>query len=255
MIALARALSAETLKLKRTLALAMVLVSPLVIILLNVFTLLRMRQYSAGEPIEVWDLLVRNGYGLWLVMMLPLFVTLETALLGGLEHGPVNWKHLFALPIPRWSIYAAKLIVILAIVALGMGVLIAGNWLAGLVLGSLHLEGFTLADRFPWGQAFEVGGLAYALSLLMIAIQLWIANRWSSFAVASGSGMVATVMSFLLINSDTWSKIFPWSLPINAMGLLVDGTPVAAQALLIAILGGLAVSIVGGWDVIRRDVL
>lgn len=255
MTALARALSAEILKLKRTLIPAMVLISPLAIILLNVFTLLLMRQYYTDEPVEVWDILVRNGYSFWTLLMLPLFVTLETALIGGLEHGPSIWKHLFALPIPRWSIYAAKLIVILAIVALSMLVLIGGNWLVGLALGALRLDGLVLAARFPWRLVLEVGGLVYALSLLMIAIHVWIATRWSSFAVASGTGMVATVAGFLIANSERWSKVFPWTLPIGAIRFLADGTPVAAQALLLSVIGGLAVALIGGWDVLRRDVL
>jgi hypothetical protein len=48
---------------------------------------------------------------LWCLLGLPHLVALETALLAGSEHRENTWKHLFALPIPRWTICAAKLLV------------------------------------------------------------------------------------------------------------------------------------------------
>jgi lantibiotic transport system permease protein len=64
------------------------------------------------------------------VLALPLFITLEVALLAGLEHGQDHWKDLFVLPIPRWTIYTAKLataalLLALSLVLLGVGVLVA----------------------------------------------------------------------------------------------------------------------------------
>lgn len=47
----------------------------------------------------------------WAVFMMPLLITLETALLNGIEHGDRQWKHICALPIPRHALYLAKFVV------------------------------------------------------------------------------------------------------------------------------------------------
>ena len=50
------------------------------------------------DPAAAWLMFARASSVLWVFLMLPLFVTLESALLAGLEHGERQWKHLLALP-------------------------------------------------------------------------------------------------------------------------------------------------------------
>jgi hypothetical protein len=49
-----------------------------------------------------------NALDLWATLMMPLFITIETALIAGLEHSENQWKNLLAFPIPRWTIYIAN---------------------------------------------------------------------------------------------------------------------------------------------------
>lgn len=105
----ARVLWTETLKIRRTLAVWMVLIAPLTVVTLQ-FMVLWQRPGMAARSSEPWMGLARGIFGLWGALMLPLFLTLEAALLAGLEHGENNWKTLFALPAPRWHFYMAKLV-------------------------------------------------------------------------------------------------------------------------------------------------
>jgi hypothetical protein len=66
--------------------------------------LLRGRDFAA----IMWQSLWRGTLTIWAVFLLPLLITVETALLAGIEHGERQWKHMFALPIPRAAIYVAK---------------------------------------------------------------------------------------------------------------------------------------------------
>src|SRR5512139_375575 len=102
---LRRALSAETLKLKRTLAVWMVLIAPSVVVALNFVMLIDRGGQYLMEADSAWLSWEQNILVFWALMMLPLFITLETALLGGVDHGSQQWKHLYALSLPRWSIY------------------------------------------------------------------------------------------------------------------------------------------------------
>ena len=105
---LLRALSAEILKTKRTLAFWMTLVTPAVVCILQLLMLLCWTGQYGAELGDAWIASSQNTYALWAILALPLFITLETALLAQTEHSEKHWKHLFAQPIPRWAAYAAK---------------------------------------------------------------------------------------------------------------------------------------------------
>src|SRR5690349_25160712 len=101
----------EVSKLKRTLALWMAIRAPMVIVNLYFIVGIAGPGPLVRQGTDTWVLLTRNTVQLWTVLMLPLFITLETSLLAGLEHSERNWKFLLSLPIPKWTLYAAKLIV------------------------------------------------------------------------------------------------------------------------------------------------
>jgi lantibiotic transport system permease protein len=254
MTALARALSAEVLKMKRTLALLVALALPLVVILMNFFMFMRWSNFA--DDFNGWDFFVNNNMSIWVVLMLPLYVTLETALLAGLEHSPQGWKHLAALPIPRGAVYAAKQVIAMAMVALSMVVVVAATWASATLAYRLNLNpGAPFEGSFPLVEMSRGMLLAYLLSLLIIAIHTWVATRFASFPLASGIGIAATIMSFLIINDNEVSRIFPWTLPLNAMTQLLDSPVDLTLPLSVSLIGAVLVSVIGGWNVISRDVL
>ncbi|MBP7689577.1 MAG: ABC transporter permease, partial [Thermoflexales bacterium] len=146
--ALRRAVSAETLKLKRTLALWLVLIAPLTVVVLNFLMLWQRGASYLLEPDSAWQGLTQNIAAFWSLLMLPLYVTLETALLGGVEHTAQQWKHLYALPLPRWSTYAAKWLISMSVVAASTIVLWLGTILCGLALNVVDPE-LTLNTSIP----------------------------------------------------------------------------------------------------------
>jgi hypothetical protein len=246
---LLRAFSAETLKLKRTLALGLALLAPLLVIGLQCLVALH-SSFSLEVGENPWLAFSQGVTILWGLLMLPLFVTLQTALTANLEHGEKTWKQLYAMPVPRWTIYAAKTIINLAIIGLSTAVLGFGQIAAGLILGvikpSLHFAEWPV----DWQPILFQAGAIYLGAWLIIAIHTWISLRWHSFPLASGVGIAATITSFIAINSE-WARYFPWTQAVN----VVSAEPDIPLALTIGIAGGLAASLLGGWDVTRRDVL
>ena len=219
MTALVRALYAETLKLKGTLALWMCLVAPAVVVALYVLQISFAHlpaARGAPDPALAWEMYCKSVLGLWTFLMLPLFVTLESALLAGLEHGERQWKHLLALPLPRGAHYFAKLAALAVLVALGFVALVALIPLGGLLLPVLK-PAFGLAGPPPWAFLLESAGNAYLASLLVVAISCWVAVRWSSFTVAVSVGMSATVMGFLIGQSARFGHWYPWSMPMQVL--------------------------------------
>jgi ABC-2 type transport system permease protein len=257
-----RAARAETRKLRRTLALwAAILVPLLVIVMTTALNLFReVGPRVAGGPAAPWDSLMLNlVLFLWCLLGLPLFIALETALLAGLEHRENTWKHLFALAIPRWSIYAAKLAVGFLLVCLSSVVVGLGIAVEGMTLYALRPDQ-GLAPPIPWADIFVRTFSLTLAALLVLALQTWVALRWRSFVVPVGVGIAGTIAALVVgisARTQPFALLLPWSLPYAT--LTRDSAASAQAALLttaslIGLLGGSVVAILGGWDIVRRDV-
>jgi hypothetical protein len=250
---LIRALRAERLKMKRTLALWLAPLAPLVIIAMQLAIVLqRLEYYRAQAYSDAWVEYGGQTMFLWTLLMLPLFVTLETALLSNLEHGNQQWKHLFALPIPRGAVYAAKQIGGMAIIGLSMVAMYAYIVLSGLGL-RLVAPGLGFEAPVPWGEFFQYVVAAYLASWLIISIHTWVSLRWHSFVVASAVGIGAMVIAVVMFQSD-WNQWYPWTLPGLTVNSLEQGLKPWGE-IVAGTLGGVIVAVVGGREVTRRDVL
>lgn len=247
--ALPRALSAETLKLRGTLALWMALIAPAVVVVLYVLQLSTM-DLSKGPPRgDGWQTFLQSAMVLWAFLMLPLFVTLESALLAGVEHANHQWKHLLALPLPRATHYLAKLLVLIALVLLATLVLLvllpAGGWLLDLLQPRLGIDGMPPWD-FLVGRLFAIA----AAAMLIVAVHTWAAVRWRSFTVAVSIGMVATVAGFLIGQSAHYGHWYPWSMPLHVLGGEGQHLPFVVMA---GLGGAVVAAMLGLGDFLRRE--
>ena len=118
------AVSAELLKLKRTLALRLAVCAPLLIVLLQ-FGLYLARGRTMSHGMNPLTGFVQGILTFWTILLLPFYVALVAALLASIEHQGDNWKHILTLPIPQLTIYGAK-------------------WYAGICLGTPELH--SIAD-------------------------------------------------------------------------------------------------------------
>jgi hypothetical protein len=253
---LLRVLYAESLKMKRTIALALVVIAPFAVGTLILFVAAQapFSMLRPNIPGNKWTPLARLNLLVWAVLMLPLFITLETALIAGLDHAENQWKNLLARPVPRWTFYVAKLLIVMAMTAASTVVLLCGVLVAGAILPRLPLS---VEVRFglpvPWADMLRQGSQVAGLAFLMLTIQHWVSLRWRAFSVAIGVGILATVASYLMLAAGLggWEQYFPWSLPM----LVIAKTPQNIEAALwIGGAAGLAVAVAGCWDFCRRDV-
>jgi len=252
MNALLRALSAEALKLRGTLALWMCVIAPATVAALYMLQMVVMDydKRPTMPPDEAWKMYAQAVLALWTILMLPLFVTLEAALLAGLEHANQQWKHLLALPLKRSAHYLAKSLALTGLVALSMLVLCllipAGGWLLDVLQPR-----FGIGGPPPMRFILSHAGIAFGAALLMVALQGWIALRWRSFTIAVASGMTATVVGYLVGQSERFGHWYPWSMALQTMAT----EPKHLDFVLVAgIGGGLVVTALAAWECARRDV-
>ncbi len=247
-----RALSAELLKLKRTLAVWMVLIAPSLVVALNFVMLLDRGDRFLTQADTAWQALAQNILLLWALMMLPLFVTLETALLGSVDHNSQQWKHLVALPLPRWAIYDAKSIVALVLIGASTLVLWGETIITGLLLRALKPE-LAIGWPVPAGELLQPMVLTFLVAWCIIAVHLFVAMRWQSFTFAIGFGIATAVINFMVVQSDKWNKFFPWAWPGYA--IVKEGADFLPSALALGVGGGIVVGLIGMWIVSRREVV
>jgi len=252
---LLRVLYAESLKMKRTIALKMVILAPAAVASLVFFMAVNApfstirRGGSGGE----WAGLAQNTFMFWAALMMPLYITLEAALVAGLDHSENQWKALMARPAPRWTWYVAKLIVLVLMLTASVTVLEFGIVISGTILPRLQPE-LHFASPIPWGPMMRMGAQIAGLAFLSVSIQHWVSLRWRSFSVAIGAGIVAMVIGYVAtmatFRTPDWPQYFPWSLPM----LVLSRHPESAElALWISLVVGLILSAAGCLDFCRRE--
>ena len=258
------ALYAELLKTKRTLAFWLALIAPAVIVCLQMLIIYDGREIYLAK-IDTFDAWIEYGAQtllFWGLLMLPLFVTLETALVAQWEHRGQQWKHLFALPVPRSVFYVAKQLAGMFLIGLSCLFLVALIVLSGWGMRYL-IPGLGFEKPVPVMDFIRYAAIMFLGSWLMISLQTWVAQRWSSFAVASAVGIALTIMGVVAIQSDKWGPYYPSTLPVIVANGFVDSisslngltTGLPFKELAFGVLGGVLAALLGGWEMVRRDVL
>lgn len=160
--------------------------------------------------------------------------SIVTAWVFGREFSDHTAKDLMALPTPRESIIAAKLIVI------SVWVFLTCIWiyLVGLVVGRLvDIPGWTNALAI---QSFSDLLVTAAMVLLLMAPVAWIASMGRGYLPPLG-WTVLTIFFSQIVAATGWGDWFPWSVPALYGGVV---GPRAAQlgihSYLLVILAGVA---------------
>lgn len=243
--------AAELLKQKGTLTLGLALFAPLMPPLLGL--MVGLRNGKAPPPgVNPWGAATLTGAEVWSLLMLPLLVALQTALMANLETANAQWKHLHALPLSRVRLYLVKTGVAAAMLLLSTCTLLAGLLLAGATLGVLKPETQLLRFAPDWLALAGLGLRPFVAATFLLAISEWVSYRWSSMTVSLGVS-VAGVCGVLVVTNDALGgRLFPWSMPFRAMRPdATDGTFILAFALV----GFVAVTALGVWEASRREMV
>lgn len=237
-------LAVEFAKLKRSLAALFALIPPSLIAVFLFANALRI-----GEAVP-WEMWLTQSLAIWSFFMLPMSVTALTALVAHMEHGPRSWDHLRALPVPRWRLYAAKAIAVLAVVG-GMTVLTVAMAVGAALLAAL-VDPALAPTGDPDLMAFAgLTARIYAAGLLMVVIQLWIALRFANFVPGLAVGIGGTFFAVIATSSRV-GVFMPWQMPVNML------SPIDwrwQSALAIGLIGGIVLLAAMLVHLSRREVL
>ena len=237
-------LAVEARKLRCSLALLLAVVAPLLIAVFVFFNLVRQ-----AKPMP-WAMTLQFSSAIWAFFMLPMSATALTALIAHTEHGPRAWDYLRALPMPRWHLHAAKSICMLGVVTLMSAALATLVPVAVLAAGLVKPS--VAATGTPDFAAYLMVLARIQLSaFLLVAVQLWIALRHSSFVPALAAGIGGTFFA-VVATSAKIGVVMPWQIPVNQLA----SDPARAQlALVVGFAGGCLLFVAMCWRMGRREVL
>jgi len=205
--ALLGALRAELLKQRRSPALGLVALAGLFIP--SIILASRIKRGAALGPgqlapdlwLRLWD---QHAESVTL-LVLPLTALLATSLVVQVEVRSNAWKQVHASPLPLGAIYAAKLGVLLSLVAGFFAVLAGGIWLAA-VVPALAAPGAPLpAAPFPARLFCWRFAACFAEVLPVVSLQFVFSLRMKSFLASLGVGLALWICA---LGAMSWKFIY-----------------------------------------------
>ena len=209
----------ELIKLKRTFAFWLTIISALLFPML--FFIVYFFKHETLAPkagINPWEKFMTMQIENSIPFFIPMFIVLITSLIMQIEHKSLGMKHLFALPIPKWSVYYSKLtIVIFAIITTYVYYYLI-ILLSGVLLGVIHSD-LPFLD-FPPNhfKYIKIIYTSFIASLAIIGIQFWVSFRFKNFIIPLGIGMFLTMIG-IVISQAPQSIYFPYSFSVLSVSL------------------------------------
>jgi hypothetical protein len=245
-------LSAEILKMRRTLAILLCAIAPLIIGAIVVSMYLRDANYFLNwTMLNPWDQLGQMCLVYWNLLFIPLFIPLLTALLAQFEHNRHNWKLIYTLPNPRWSTYLAKWLVVQGLLLGCLVEILVMIFLSGKLLNVFN-SGYGFSAAFPLWEFCKLAGISFLACWILVSLHMWIGIRFSSFPMALGVGIFAMVGALFIFGQDI-SYYYPWTLPGITIVDVKDGI-LHMMPMFIGCLGGITLAILSMYDLSHIEV-
>ncbi|HEX9080942.1 MAG TPA: ABC transporter permease [Holophagaceae bacterium] len=234
-----RLLSAEALKIRRSPALRLVWLMPLLFVGLEFVIFerpfLSIRAASPEVKTALGHLQVKMLVALWAGFFHPLMLALLPALVFRPEHQHRTWRHLHAQPVSRRTLFLAKATVTLLLASTALVLLWLMLWIERLLLTSLNPS---LAVPFQAGHTANALGWLWLGSLPLLALYLWTSDRINSLAVPVVFGLLGLLLTVALTGQELnqpWRRdLIPWVLPYAASERVIHTGPGQQEAHMVA---------------------
>jgi hypothetical protein len=199
-------------------------------------------------------------------LILPMLIVFIAYSVNNIEHKADTWKTLFSLPISKFSVYAAKYLYALMLVALCLLLFVLftlgfGN-LLGAIKPSLRFSEYSIEATL-----FKVYVKLFLASLSILSIQFILSLLFRDFLKPMGIGFICTIAGDILAgNNWKYDYLFPYSHPMMAIQGVESGVKMSktgapiitvdlfSKDIFVGLAVAVAVFIIGYFIVLKRSV-
>ncbi|WP_395008917.1 ABC transporter permease [Undibacterium sp.] len=214
----------ELLKVKRSLALLMMLACPLMVALLCFGLELKTNKTGVVKGSMYW----MGNTAIWAYFMFPLYIALVTGLLNGNEHKNGTWRLMLTLPISARQLFFSKF-VLAGLFMIGANVILF--LMASIAMMVFSGMGLTVKGSLT-SNFMEFLIYASIGALPILVFQHWISWRVQNIVAPLAIGVVGTMGIMQLGQSKDW-VFYPWSYVMNALNASLP--ELRMQALMLAV--------------------
>lgn len=212
----------EFYKSRKTLGFWASIILPLLIgVLLFIGFYVKSERLVSLPPMVLWLQFAGAILGIMGSLILPMYIIFIAYSVNSIEHRADTWKTLFNLPVPRWSVYAAKYFyaVFLVFLCLTLFVLFTigfGNLLS-VVKPELRFDNFHMESELA-----QIYFKLFLSSLGILSIQFLLSLLWADFLKPMGIGFICTIAG-VVAASKSWeySYLFPYAHPMVAISSML----------------------------------
>ncbi|WP_017812017.1 ABC transporter permease [Paenibacillus shenyangensis] len=236
----------ELQKMRRTRLLWLVGIAPLFMVFQGVQNFIRYRQIWTREA---WEVIMEQTFIFYPSFLYPLLIAVIMAMVARVDHVQGGWKYMLARPVSRSGVYIAKLAVGILYILISMLAFGSSVVLGGLVAGA--------GSSIPWEEISRKMAGCFLASLPVIMIQYEISVRFNHVGIPLALGIIMSVPSILVANSEQFWLLDPWTYPVVLMlgsRLGLDNGQAGMMNIVIVMLT-LLVFLIGIMGFRRRDIV
>lgn len=228
MHALFISLRSEFYKSRKTLAFWAAILLPLLICSFIAFGFFSQsaRISKVHMPAEaLWAMYSGSALSIMGMLILPFYVVFMAFSVNNIEHKNDTWKTLFAQPLNKFSIYAAKYLYAVLLIFICLLLFVMLTYLSGNLL-HLLIKGFNFNEFNPLGLLSKVYLKLFLSSLGILSLQFIASLIWGDFLKPMGIGFIGIIAGIITATKGwKYAYMIPYSHPTSVLLAAKDKEP------------------------------
>lgn len=207
-------------------------------------------------PKGLWMTYSGSILGVMGTLILPFYVIFMAFSVNNIEHKNDTWKSLFAQPLPKIAIYAAKYLYAVFLILICLFLFAAINLGSGYLLH--YLNGAFRFDLFsPIDVLSKLYSKLFLSSLGILSVQFIISLIWGDFLKPMGIGFIG-IIAGIIAASKGWeyAYLIPYSHASLALGLKKNpaGAEIFTQEIYSSLIYAAVLFLIGYFIVIKKSI-
>jgi len=155
--------------------------------------------------------------GIMGTLLLPILIVFISYSINSVEHKADTWKSIFSLPIPKASIYLAKIVYAILLILLCLLLFCIFTIGLGNLMSHFKPE-LRFTDYSFSSYLISVYFKLFLSSMGILSIQFLLSLLFRDFLKPMGIGFAATITGVIAVTQQwSWNYLFPYSHPLLAM--------------------------------------